>query len=200
MEEDTNSSTDSIKSPSLEPDIENQMDNTDTVDALNNELAEELNEDTDEDVNIKTKKLEEEKKEEPNKDVETETMKPFNATRRPTSYRRLSFDGTNDDDKKMCKGCLFQNNPMATKCIICNRFLSNDTVDMFDSKLNISNKSISSEEFNNLKTEFNKYSKNDVISYDNFYKMINPRRTNQDFFLNEYLKHVELQEIGRAHV
>jgi len=193
MEEDTNSSTDSIKSPSLEPDIENQMDNTDTVDALNNELAEELNEDTDEDVNIKTKKLEEEKKEEPNKDVETETMKPFNATRRPTSYRRLSFDGTNDDDKKMCKGCLFQNNPMATKCIMCNRFLSNDTVDMFDSKLNISNKSISSEEFNNLKTEFNKYSKNDVISYDNFYKMINPRRTNQDFFLNEYLKHVELQ-------
>ena len=193
MDEDTNSSTDSIKPPSLEPDIENQMDNTDTVDALNNELAEELNEDTDEDVKIKTKKPEEEKKEEPNKDVETETTKSFNATRRPTSYRRLSFDGINDDDKKVCKGCLFQNNPMATNCIMCNRSLSNDTVDMFDSKLNISNKSISSEEFNNLKTEFNKYSKNDVISYDNFYKLINPRRTNQDFFLNEYLRHVELQ-------
>ena len=98
MDEDTNSSTDSIKPASLEPDIENQMDNTDTVDALNNELAEELNEDVDE-VKIKTKKPEEEKKEEPNKEVETETMKPFNATRRPTSYRRLSFDGRNNDKK-----------------------------------------------------------------------------------------------------
>jgi len=196
MEEESSSSVDSNKAPSLAPDIENQLDNTDTVDALNNELTEELNEDTDEEIKKEEekKKEEEEKKkeEEEKKDVETEIMKPLNANRRPTSYRRLSFDERNND-KKVCKNCFFQNDHMETYCIMCNAFLSNDMVDMFDSKINISNKSISSEEFNTLKKEFDKISKNDVISYDNFYKMINPRRTNQDFFLNEYLKHIQLQ-------
>ena len=165
MEEESGSSIDSNKPTNLEHDIENQIDNTDTSEALNSEVEEGLNEDTSDD-NEKVVK-EEKKEEEPTtEDFLKEVAWKPNLTNRPNSYRRLSYDATKRYDDVQPDTTLTNN--------------END-------------KLMSSVEFNKLKKEFNKHSKDEFIPFNIFYRLIDTEYVDQDLFLSEYLRHIEMQ-------
>jgi hypothetical protein len=163
MEDESGSSIDSNKPIDLEHDIENQVYNSDTSEVLNTEFEEGLNEDITDD-NENVEKKEKEQDNIPSEDFMKEVSWKTNLTNRPSSYRRLSFDATKRYDDVQP-----------------------------DTTLKNNEKLMSSDEFNNLKKEFNKYSKDDFIQHNIFYRLINTERVDQDFFLSEYLKHIEMQ-------
>ena len=192
MEEGSGSSVESIKPTTLEHDIENQVENTDQNEGLNSEVEEGLNEEeiltTDEEVKDKLKTNEHTPL------VDSETTKSLswksNYNPRPISRRNsLEIAQSLYSDGIQCNNCSYLNESTSIECKRCKTLLIKN-----DSKNDIDQIDIYTHpDFNKLKTDFNKYSKDGKISSNDLDRLIDTRRAEQDFFLNEYLRNTQLQ-------